>query len=450
MMQSGMCIYEKNELKIKKKDEPVIRNSFAKLLHAFLLEHFSSEVLYEFYKKHENVAVAPSNNAEQIIIHLWNENQLTAAAYVNYLLKSIELLCIDHAMPMYESFNDFLISAIVSKAKINQIHNTLLHLLMRENAFRKLLLHSVYYMSSSLCPDAICTIISKSEYPNCSECRFLIKQCNGYNSDNCVVGIEIFAYLSMALPVTFCSTPFSKYQILAHEQKIQELLWDDEVIYYKDGKLYINGEIHGVQTSIEEEGLRNRLHELGLCEPGELRGTMITREYICPRRKRVILRRKEIYDAPFSVVSVFDTVQSRKIGRYDAIIQDDRDVTFWNDLEKKQNELLREFKKTNSFIFDKSMQIIIINDSLVISGVQAKILSSILKSYIDNKREVFEWRDLAANDEFICDPYSTGLSTRLNRLITLLKKNSCGCIIDKINRGKYKLTLNGNISYFER
>lgn len=450
MAQSGKSYYKKNELKVRKKNEPVIRNSFAKLLHAFLLQHFSSEVLCEFYKRHESVTGAPGNNAEQIILHLWNENQITASTYVNYLLRSIELLCIDHSIPMYKLLNDFLISAMVSKAKITQINNSLLCLLMKENAFRKQLLHSVCSMSSSLCPDAICAVISETEYQNCNECRFLIKQCNGNNSDDCIVGIEFFAYLSMALPVMFCSTPFSKYQIFTHEQKIKDLLWDNEEISYKNGELYINGKIHGVQTSIDEEGIRNQLHELGLCEPDQLRGTMITKDYICPRRKRVILRRKEIYDAPFSVVSVFDIVQPRNIGRYDAIVQDDQDVSFWNNLEKKQNELLREFKKTSNFIFDKSMQVIIINDSIIISGVQAKILSSILKSYINNKREVFEWRDLAANDEFICDPYSTGLSTRLNRLIAALKKNSCGCIIDKITRGKYKLTLNGNISYFER
>jgi hypothetical protein len=69
---------------------------------------------------------------------------------------------------------------------------------------------------------------------------------------------------------------------------------------------------------------------------------------------------------------VFDIVQPRNIGRYDAIVQDDQDVSFWNNLEKKQNELLREFKKISNFIFDKSMQVIIINDSIIISGVQAK------------------------------------------------------------------------------
>ena len=107
MIQSGKCLYEKNELEVKKKNEPVIRNFFAKLLHAFLLQHFSSEVLCEFYKRHENVEAAPSNNAKQIILHLWDENQITSSTYVNYLLKSIELLCMDHSIPMYKLLNDF-------------------------------------------------------------------------------------------------------------------------------------------------------------------------------------------------------------------------------------------------------------------------------------------------------------------------------------------------------
>jgi hypothetical protein len=429
--------------------EPMVRNLLTKLFHAFLLYSVPIENLYQFYNTISTRN--PEMDGGQLVIHLWHENGFTPSRYVNNLLKNAELLCVKHNIHMYQKFKDFIRIALSSEAFQTQIYGPVLKFLSGEIDIRRNVFRAVSSIAASVFLNSSCKIISESVSKKVHENKFIIRQLHRNDDRSCAIDIELsFIFLAQIVPVMFFLRPFSQHRIYFHEQRVEDLLLDRESMCFKMGKLYINGQSYGRQKSFWECDTGNLQDEMSLTDYGIWQVTCIEKDYVCPIRRRVILKHGEVYGAPYSVVSISDIVQEPSMGRYEVFIQDDNNNDLWSELEKKQQLLLGMYNKTVKIVYDKLDQILIVNNISVIGGVQAKIFSTILKLFINKKRNIFEWRDLAANDELICDPYSTGLSTRLSRLIDTLKRRECGCTIEKMARGKYKLICNHEIEYTEK
>jgi hypothetical protein len=82
--------------------------------------------------------------------------------------------------------------------------------------------------------------------------------------------------------------------------------------------------------------------------------------------------------------------------------------------------------------------------------VQAKILRIVFKQYTLTGQKEFEWRELAAINELICDPYSTGLSTRLRRAMNCLAIIGNDIRLEKYGRGKYRLIFQKPLIFLEK
>jgi hypothetical protein len=352
---------------------------------------------------------------------------------------------------MNQKLKEFFSSALSSRSLQSQILGPVLKQMNSQIDMRPHVLRAVSTVATSVFLNASCKFISEKTSKRGKEYKFVIRQLSGCEDRNSALNIESsFVFLAMILPVTFLLPPFSQYRIDYHEQQVEDLLWENDESYSENGKLYLNGQVYGVQKTLWECAKQNIANQVSVADPEQWKVNVVEKDYLCPIRKRVVLKRGEVYGAPYSVVSIWDTSQQSSIGRYDAIIQDEKSSCIWTQLEKKQEELLKMFNKTINIVYDKSVEIVVINNASVVGGVQAKIFSAMLKLYIDKKRNIFEWRDLAAHDELICDPYSTGLSTRLSRLIETLQKINCGCIIKKITRGKYTLISDYHIRYSEK
>jgi hypothetical protein len=425
--------------------EPMICNLFTKLLHSFFLDYLQSEVLHLFYQSHpiKNDSIALEN--EQILYHIWNENNQTPAFYINKLLRDAENLFLAQNLSMYSLLDNFFEDIFAMKNIFTNMEIPILQILSKEIDIRKYLLHTVHCIPPAVCANAKCDVITSIENEMFNFRLFALTQ-NGKEYYESTMDAElIFAQIIRLLPMMFCQRPFSYYEILFQEQKIEERGISGADIEYIKGNCLINGEVYGYQDNLKNI-IESRYSELSLKIDINPVVTFISKDYYCPVRKRNILKENIVYGAPFSLVWIYDEIKTNS----NKGNNENRNVNLWKILEQRQTDLIKMWVLNVTVVYDKKVQIIFVNDKPLVGGVQAKILSTVLKVYVEKKCELFEWRDLAAIDELICDPFSTGLSTRLNRLITKLKKVNCGITIDKLNRGKYKLKIDCTIEYSEK
>jgi hypothetical protein len=274
-----------------------------------------------------------------------------------------------------------------------------------------------------------------------------MKQGTYSGNQESILDIELtFVIFAKMLPGFFGLQPFTNCTVLYEEQNIESRLQNYVSVNYKNGKCYINGDVYG-EHNYYSRITAEKFPEIGLLRDCDPLVTYIEKDFYCPIRKRIVLKKNTVYGSPLSIVSIVDNKVVQQAGRYDVFIQNEANGDFWMNLEKKQADLIKLYVNSISVMYDPLMQILFIGQKPVAGGVQAKILNLIFEYYVKEKKCVFEWREFATINELICDPYSTGLSTRLNRLISSLNKSNYGCRLVKCGRGKYQLVCDGTICY---
>jgi adenylate cyclase len=91
--------------------------------------------------------------------------------------------------------------------------------------------------------------------------------------------------------------------------------------------------------------------------------------------------------------------------------------------------------------YDKSRKSLMIDGIHITGGAQALLLREIILLYKQSGRIEFDWRELATNKKLICSPKSTGLTTRMYRIIKCLEKSRVSLRIEKYGRGKFRLII---------
>lgn len=423
-----------------------INNSFMKLLHGYLLITFPLDIIIDLYNRNLLTTKNEVLNGKNLVQHFWNEKEFTPTLYLNILLENIETM-LKGSKAFYDQFGTFVESALYNGAFLLNIHSTGKFLSERLR-IKKHLLECVHTVLLSYFPNARAHKIKTGKnkkglfgiYSICQNTE------SPKNNSSTLDAEFVFAPFIKTAPLFLSSTSYSRYIIISQEQEIEQRLSDKVDYRFTDSILYINNIQYGIREKFGNI-LTEKYAEIdnNILESKEKEVTLVTKDFICPVRKRVVLKKNCIYGAPCTMIAIYEDIDNE---------QNENNLCYneslWNIILEKHYALCRKYDHKIKIIFDKSMKIILINNIPLINGVQAKIFSAIIKMHIYQKRDLFEWRDLAADEELICDPFSTGLSTRLNRLIESLKKNKCGFYITKMNRGKYKLEYEEEFQYDEK
>ena len=428
-----------------------IRNHLLKWIHCYLLSQMPADVLGYFYRRLPLPLDSQVLENDAVVEHIWNENLNTPSSYFNTFLDAVEKLIVKRfarglSLP---SMEQFLSSMITANTCFDNLFIRLSTLLAIEIDVRKYLLQAVHAVPSVIFEDAQCFIADMDIGSGNDYIMAGLFQNRTDVHKNGVLDAEMaFAQIARILPAFFSLPVFSGYKIHFQEQCVEERLWDGTSVDYLDGNCLLDGNVVGKRIRFSEIVAGN-YPKLQRWLSGDPEVTLIQNDYVCPNRKRRILERNCVYGAPFSLISVFDLKKNKPAGCYDAVIGCTENTDLWSILEKKHAELLRYLKGGVEVRFDKKSQLVLINKKPIVSGVQAKLFRAIIRLYLERENDLFEWRDLAANDELFNDPYNNGISTRLNRLIDTLQREQCGCTIEKASRGKYRLKFDARLSYHE-
>ena len=431
-------------------DQSVIKNSFMKILHSFLMYSFPDDLLHDLYKQNP---LTYNNNIYcgiSLIDYLWNESNSTPVTYLNTIVAYVESLLAEKGISLYSQFQLFIQRIYNNEHFLTQVHLPIFQYVYQNLEIKKILFDYVHHIPRTFFPDIKIDKHKIVQYKSGLSGLYSFSQNNGLIRNFYAVDIElVFVPFIMIAPLCLRSNPFSNYEIVSQEQDVDHRLLNLQEIKIENSLLYINNVKHGVRRKFGAF-ISDSYPDLYFNDnvDFEKEVTLITRDYFCPVRKKVVLKKNCIYGAPVSIIYVHEKCKNDNLYTK-KIASESYDTSLWSMLVEKHQNLRKQFNNVTEIHFNKILQILSINNKPFVGGVQAKIFSTIIKLYLKQKRDLFEWRDLAYVDELICNPYSTGLSTRLNRLIESLKKESYGLQILKMNRGKYQLTFNNTFEYTE-
>jgi hypothetical protein len=169
------------------------------------------------------------------------------------------------------------------------------------------------------------------------------------------------------------------------------------------------------------------------------RVVLVTRDYYCPHRGRVVLRSGCAYGAP---VYLYGYNYRRELRPKHDFMGDiiDKAVGEVDETVVKAAEhhraLLGELTGKVLIVYNAHLESISIDGRHFIKFAPARILRKILRSYVDQQRTEFEYSDFTMDDTVIYDPVSPNLNVRVKRLIQAFDTAFPKMKLRKTGRGK--------------
>jgi len=248
--------------------------------------------------------------------------------------------------------------------------------------------------------------------------------------------------------------PDFKYMKCIHDVRpVYDILngFCDNIAINPDFTFTINDKIYGRIIDAADKTENSFNHELHSKERYFLNKTItISEDYYCPIRKRIVLHKGCTYNSPFYLF-LFSYDNQYKIKKQflsEVIIESPKESS----LDKhiiKHKQLLKICTKGTMLNYNKTHQKISINNKHLISGIPAKILRKIINAYLFEGRKEFSYHEFRNDPELNLDIFKPNLDVRINRLITKLHSECNEISLEKKERGKITLNVDGTIDLIE-
>jgi hypothetical protein len=166
----------------------------------------------------------------------------------------------------------------------------------------------------------------------------------------------------------------------------------------------------------------------------------ILEDYVCPLRKRVVLHAGCAYGAPVLVARFqWKPVHPDPEAYLRPLTLEltSRDSETLALTERRQQELVAAAERTVAVEYQTARDSISLDGAILFSGTPARILRHILRRYVAEHKDTFEFRDFKYDPDITRDPKQSGFETRLGRMVEKLSGTDC-LRIDKVGRGKLR------------
>lgn len=308
----------------------------------------SPELIREFWEQHRVVESEPLPLVT--LFNLLMDKHATVPAVYDYrVTNSLELFCVEHDIdpeefvrfasymssyhPFYSPEQILFRATQPIVSKLATIYDT-----------RRAVISLLQQVTSSITPEHVARSIKKVgprdniitlRYPGVDKFPFT----HDYHF-NCRIQIS-------HAPSIFGAPPFSRWVPLADARLVEVCLRGGETVAIEDRMLKVNGEVLGQVVPSFVEHCRDR-HDLALgpATTVDRPVVLVEKDYRCPKRKRTVLARGCVYDAPyylarigydpipvdkedyvrrlFTMVSNADRVADRKVTEMHAVLTSSR------------------------------------------------------------------------------------------------------------------------------
>ena len=177
---------------------------------------------------------------------------------------------------------------------------------------------------------------------------------------------------------------------------------------------------------------------------------VMTRDYYCPLRKQLVLHKGCAYGAPVGLYNLeYDTAAFDTTELMPEVIETiiDNDAGFWTAAHRQHEALLQSVLPALEVVFYTADQSISVNNRHLVKRIPAGILRYILSRYLEFKQTEFEYREILLQPDLVFDVYAPNLSVRVKRLAEILKHKCPHIAILATGKGRFTLSVNGNLTF---
>ncbi len=422
------------------------QNILLKLLYLYLQHELPENEVYDFYLQFPEFLVLPEKEHLSFFERLFNECAPGPFTSTASLISALEKYLYSKNIDFHNRFQQFIESSLKFRPDyINQSIFEHFRPVLQQINLKDVLLSKAYLLPPIIMADATSEMIQLGK--NGSETYAMITILSRNPEPLAIDSESGIGSIFRFFPLLFGLSPFSSFKIIAQQASVSHNLNHYCTVNTSNDFFFVDSErigiiidfgtfIHNINIPYQKQTFQS------------VKVYVPEKDYYCKKRKRIILRKNCAYGAPFSIIRLshsHDTPEESKPIGFSAAPQN----RIWAKIEQKHEELLSLLNTSLYVTFNRRLQSISVNGVFITSGVQAKILCAIFRLYVKKGHSEFEWNEFAAEKEFICDPYSTGLSTRLKRAMNCLSKVTKDIVLEKYGRGKYRLLCKKKLYYSE-
>jgi hypothetical protein len=218
------------------------------------------------------------------------------------------------------------------------------------------------------------------------------------------------------------------------------------------GVFSINGKKYGHVIAFSEFLYQNNISLKTLVHVEDYSIVVLSEDWFCPVRKRIVLHAGCAYGAP---VILYSMIYKKTKGTKALFSDFFNDIAYgpsevWKRVECLHRQFLWYISGKNHFIFDSKSGYIVFNNNYLMHGIPAKILRKILIEYIETGKKHFEHKEFITCDAFFTNPKNTGFETRLKRLIRKIDKTDLPFRIKKTKKGCFDLECRCKLEFIEK
>ena len=444
-------------------DSIFVKNELVKFLYAAMHLYLPIDEVREFWDKHYFTNHPKLRNPVDFYKWIWLDEEYCNAAFVVQVIESMEpyLNSKGFETPVFIRNALYTLNRglLFSPKSMFKWTSPFLEDFYSNKDLRYLLLTLVEYYSSILVPGILHKTIKFFEHKSYKTTEAVIlgtrfQQLPDNNRFNPLppYDCELWtAIIIQCMPAGIYLPPFEKLCMISDVRTAQKIVPD---AHYHNDNLLIDQQEYGKKCSFHDFCKRKNLfEELQQYNLPDFTVTEIIKDYYCLKRKRVVLHKECIYEAPVYLYSYIFFRSSNKPKNFFSFIIDGtikEKTDSWISVENRHKELLDTLNpKKILCIYNCNDESISVNGKHLVKFIPAKILRYILSRYVKNNQIEFEYREFIKNPEIPLDTLSPNIAVRIQRLSNVLKKYFPQFIIERTARGKIIIHVNCKLEYIE-
>ncbi len=433
--------------------EPVIRTDFLKLIYCGTLLSFPRSKVRSFWAKHPLSLGHKSFSDTELLNFFWNSSSNVPISYISEVLGDLEFALsssnISADLFLRRLYDHVGSGSFLPTKKLLSISKHLIESFVRSIDLRTHLLRNLHEVNRYFAPDTPHSLNSLKEMDGLIRAVMILIPDRLFR--NRYPGLDPFTWIVSTVknaPANLGLEPFERVSMLSDNRHIDEILANGEDLQLIDSCFLINGEEYGQITSFTDFCKRNAI------KPGHFGFETcsvleITRDYICPVRKRTVLHKGCCYGAPVYFYSVSYKKSHQKKGFLQKAIENtQKEKQSWVELERMHQEAIKT--EELCFVFDKKEQAISVNHKYLVKGIPARILSRMISQFVDGSRSAFSYSEFLHDREVITEPSNPNLAIRFSRIVSILDKKLPQFSLIKAGRGKLAVKTHCAIKFVER
>ncbi len=428
-----------------------------KLVYTAMLDEFPVYDIREFWDAQVETVAPKYSRVSDFYFSLWNGKDYIPFEDMCTILQNIEQFASKKGLDIQE----LVLCALKKAARLEHSAQALLCLcapviehLFKPKDMREQLLKAAVFLSDRIATGMANFIISNTTQGDVNTTLFTLllndtsdkrKFSRSLPKTNCGLWAAMWV---KNMPALLSLEPVEDFFMMADPRRVIDLVPSASII---DNFLFINGKRYGKVNSFHDfckkRSVLMKIQSLGV--PDDL-VIEVEENYICPDTKKTILHEGCSYESPVAIYGFnYRRLDGKPKHTFSEFIKTatGSSCSSANRIEEKHSILMDSLHPVSRLVYHTNDDSVSLNGRHLIKSVPAQILKHLLQAYTNERRTVFEYKELLKNKEIVVDIANPNIAVRIQRLSSVLNKNFPQLKIIMLGRGKFRLQVDCKIHF---